>query len=487
MNELKLLNDSLIKEVAERKRAELLAAEHANNYRTLYNNSYDGYLILSDNYKVIEFNQAFTDITGYTPEDLLGNCILDVIGDNYVPIIEERRKLSLAKKKMSNLTLDIKDKKGDRLVLQTQRVVINQNNNTTISLVILKDVTEQTIATEKLAKSEVLYRTLYRNTNDSILIMNHNELVDYNIMAQKLYPDIQFSKENIPYVDVYKDFGEINDSVQLPEKLSLAFRGSTQIFEWVHLHVDPRKPVYTLVNITPLKELGEKFYMVVERDITERKKNQNLILNSIIHTEENERKRISSDLHDGIGPILTTIKLYAQALMDESSSDKKEFIKTKLTGLVDEAVNSISEIAFNISPHILANYGIIAAIESFITKLNVSEKSKIIFTHNNIQRFDKNKEVTVYRIFAELINNAIKYAKTTKVTFHIEETQYGINLHYKDNGIGFNTEDIGNKKAGMGLLNLRNRVQSFNGKFVLNSQIGQGVEVKMWLPKANRL
>ncbi|GAF01852.1 sensor histidine kinase [Saccharicrinis fermentans] len=487
MDELKLLNNYLIREVAERKRAELYAAEHANNYRTLYNNSYDGYLILSEDYRVIEFNQAFTEITGYTEKDLVGNCILDVIGDNYVSIIEKRGKLSLAQKKMPNLTLDIKDKKGDRLVLQTQRVVINQNNDSYVSLVILKDVTEQTIATEKLARSEVLYRTLYRNTNDSILIMNNDVLVDYNIMAQKLYPNIQVSNKDIPYVDVNKDFGVLNESVHLGHKLSLAFRGKTQIFEWVHTHVDPQKPVYTLVNITPLKELGDYFYMVVERDITESKKSQNLVLNSIIQTEENERKRISSDLHDGIGPILTTIKLYTQALMDESSSDKKEFIKTKLTSLVDEAVNSISEIAFNISPHILVNYGIIAAIESFIAKLNLSEKFKIIFSHNDVQRLDKNKEITVYRIFTELINNAIKYAKTTKVTFHIEENQYGINLHYRDNGIGFNKEEIGKKKAGMGLQNLRNRVQSFNGKFVLNSELGRGVEVKMWLPKANRL
>jgi len=223
--------------------------------------------------------------------------------------------------------------------------------------------------------------------------------------------------------------------------------------------------------------------MVVEKDITDRKRSQNLVLNSIIQTEENERKRISSDLHDGIGPILTTIKLYTQALLDATSVEKQDIIKDKLIRIVDEAISSISEISFNISPHILVNYGIIAAVDSFIKKFNIADKLQIEFKHNELDRFDENREITIYRLFTELINNTLKHANATSVQFIIEEKGDIIELFYSDNGVGFNPDKIVTRLLGMGLGNLKSRVQAFDGQFMLKSEEGKGMNVIIKMPK----
>ncbi len=481
VDESNVLNKKLLGEVGERKKAEVLAEQQANNFNSLFNNSYDGYAMLDKDFNIVDVNQSILNMTGFSYDDLIGNSGWIFIHKEYHDIIKQRREFLLKGGKLPDLCIEGVTKTGKRLVVYAQNIIIGEPDNISF-LVVLKDITEQTIASEKLLKSEQIYRTLFEQTNESILIMDGDKLVEHNNVAHHLYKDIDQSQESIPYAYPYLELEGLNATVNLSEKIELTLNGVNQSFEWKHFS-DSDKPVYTLVNLQAMEELGSSYYMVVEKDITERKRNQNLVLSSIIQTEENERKRISSDLHDGIGPILTTIKLYTQALLDESNPEKQIVIKGKLMNLVEEAVNSTSEIAFNISPHILINYGIVAAVESFINKFSISEKMEIEFSHNKVGRFDENKEITIYRLFTELINNTIKHANASQVVFDINEDQYFIKLFYSDNGVGFDPREVISNTVGMGLGNLKSRIQSFNGEFLLKSSHGNGVKVNIKIPK----
>ncbi len=482
VNESNLLNKSLIREVAERKKAQLKANEYAANFISLYDNSYDGFMILSKDNIVKDVNQSFVDITGYNREEVIGRNGLFFIGEDSQKIIE-RMSEGGQEKGILNIELDVFDKFGKRQVLLTQRVVINFEDSVSF-LVVLKDVTKQALAQEELQKRELLYRTLFEQMNDSILIVNGTQIVEYNNVAKRMYSGIEKNLlDNVPYVNLGDRVIEYDDSVDLHLTIQEAINKKVDTFEWIHKLPQGKDPIYTLVNILPLKELGADYYMIVERDITDRKRNQNLVLNSIIQTEENERKRISSDLHDGIGPILTTIKLYTQALLDAPTAEKQNVIKDKLINIVEEAVSSISEISFNISPHILVNYGIVAAVESFIKKFNITEKLQIEFKHNNVKRIVENKEITIYRLFTELINNTLKHANATRIQFTIEEKDHFIELRYSDDGKGFKPELVTSSSLGMGLGNLKSRVQAFDGQFVLRSTEGEGMEVHIKIPK----
>ncbi len=477
------LNRRLLSEVGERKKAQVLAADHANSFITLFNNSYDGFMILSKDYTILDTNQSILNISGFKRGEIIGCNIIDFIGEGYKAVIEERKHKLIQGEKLPDLLVDTHSKDGNRLVMQAQVVLINKDDNFKY-LSVLKDVTEETIATEELSKREQLYKALFNQTNDSILIVNDNTIVEHNNIAEKLYPCLTVNSHAcIPYVNLNDKFDEPNATVNLEQRIKMALTGDVQSFEWIHDCCEKKSIVYTLVSIIALKELGPQCYMVVEKDIMDRKKGQNLILNSIIQTEENERKRISSDLHDGIGPILTTVKLYTQALLDSKTEEKKQEISDKLINIVEDAIGSISEISLNISPQILINYGIVTAVESFIEKFNLSEKLNIKFRYGDIGRFDENKEITIYRLFSELINNTIKHAEATNVLFEIKETSKEVELFYTDDGIGFNPEQISSDSIGMGLGNFKSRIQSFNGQFVLKSQPGNGIEVKIKLPK----
>ncbi len=482
VEESRLLNISLIKEVAERKRAQIRANEQATNFTTLFNNSYDGFMILSSSFIIKEVNQAILNISGYQKDELIGKDHYFFLDEKAEKVID-RMTILAEGGDINNLLVEFPDKNGNRKCVITQRVKITHEDDF-IYLVVVKDITMRTIANEKLQKSERLYRTLFEKNNDSILIINGDRIVDYNFVAKQFYLKLKKNiEENVPFVNINTGIIEYDDSVALPNRIVDAIAGNTQTFEAIHKYTDDSSPIYTLANIFALKELGPNYYMIVEKDITDRKRSQNLVLNSIIQTEENERKRISSDLHDGIGPILTTIKLYTQALLDATTVEKQNIIKDKLIGIVDEAVGSISEISFNISPHILVNYGIIAAVDSFIKKFNIGQKLHIEFKHNELSRFDENREITMYRLFTELINNTLKHADATAVEIKVEEKDNCIEFYYSDDGIGFNPDKIVVDSLGMGLGNLKSRVQAFDGQFHLKSGEGKGMEVFIKMAK----
>ncbi len=482
VEESRLLNISLIKEIAERKRVQIQAKVQATNFTTLFENSYDGFMILSSDFLIKDVNQALLDITGYEKDELIDQDHFFFLDEKSKKIVDRISPIEEGGD-VYNLLIEFPDKFGQRRVTLNQRVKI-QHEDDFILLVVVKDITKQTIATNELEKRERLYRTLFEKNNDSILIIDGHKIVDYNPVAKQFYSRIEKNtQENVPFVNLNTGFVEYNDSVNIPNSIIEAIEGKKPTFEAIHRYTDGSSPIYTLANIFQLKELGPNYYMIVEKDITDRKRGQNLVLNSIIQTEENERKRISSDLHDGIGPILTTIKLYAQALVDAPTIENQNVIKDKLTNIVDEAVSSISEISFNISPHILVNYGIIAAVDSFIKKFNITEKLQVVFSYKELGRFDENKEITIYRLFTELINNTLKHAFATLVQFEIKEKEENIELFYSDNGVGFNPDKIVTDSLGMGLGNLKSRVQAFDGQFILKSAEGEGMEVTIKMPK----
>ena len=183
-------------------------------------------------------------------------------------------------------------------------------------------------------------------------------------------------------------------------------------------------------------------YIAVKEDITEKKEADRRILQAIIDTEENERKRFSRELHDGLGPIMSAVKLYFHLLSENKEPEKKSNLMNRGNRSIDEAILLLREISNNLSPMVLSNFGIVSAIKNFINLLNETEKLFIDFTYNTDKRYDKNIEITLYRITTELINNTMKYAGANKAEVklnYLHESSL-IVLEYKDFGKGFNPE-----------------------------------------------
>jgi signal transduction histidine kinase len=251
------------------------------------------------------------------------------------------------------------------------------------------------------------------------------------------------------------------------------FRGTPSftwqmIDEWIGVLVS----VMIIAGVILIREI---FYSL-KRAETERLRSEKRVINAIINTEENERKRFAKDLHDGLGPILSTVKMSLSALNDRIKDTSGMVILNNTNHLVNEAINTIKEISNNLSPHVLTNFGLTSAISAFTKKINQTKAVEIDFKSNmETQRLENDKEVVIYRAVCELINNSILHSGASRIEIELNKHEKFITLQYYDNGRGFDTSTLSKEDTkGMGLSNIETRVKTVEGVFILESTPGKG-------------
>ncbi len=222
--------------------------------------------------------------------------------------------------------------------------------------------------------------------------------------------------------------------------------------------------------------IGELFY-TLSRAEREHRRSERRLMRAIIQTEERERRRFAKDLHDGLGPLLSTARMTLSALLQHERDDHSKQVLESASNVINEAVESIKEISNNLSPHVLTNFGLASAIKNFVFKVSQSKSINISFDTvlTDADRFDSNIETVMYRATCEMINNTIKHANATEVNISLEKIQRTIVIKYDDNGKGFDSEKtVMEPNSGMGLSNIASRMNSINGMFVYNSAPGDG-------------
>jgi signal transduction histidine kinase len=227
--------------------------------------------------------------------------------------------------------------------------------------------------------------------------------------------------------------------------------------------------------IAGVVRIREMFYSL-NRAETDRLKTERRVINAIINTEENEKKRFAKDLHDGLGPLLSTVKMSLSALVDKIKDPQGQEILKNTNYVVNEAINTIKEVSNNLSPHVLSNFGLTSAISAFTTKINHTKVLEINFKSDmKNQRLENDKEVVIYRAVCELINNSILHSGASKIEIELNKHEKFITLQFSDNGRGFDTSRLGMEdNKGMGLSNIETRVKSIEGVFILESNPGKG-------------
>jgi signal transduction histidine kinase len=240
------------------------------------------------------------------------------------------------------------------------------------------------------------------------------------------------------------------------------------IDEWIGVLIS----FMIIVGVILIREL---FYSLKRADI-DRMKAEKRVISAIINTEENERKRFAKDLHDGLGPLMSTVKMSLSALGERIKDPTDTVILNNTNHLVNEAINTLRDISNNLSPHVLSNFGLSSALSAFIAKINQTKAIEIDFKSNmENQRLESEKEVVMYRAACELINNSIRHSGASRIEIELNKHEKFITLQFYDNGRGFDTASLDNEDIkGMGLSNIETRVKSVDGVFILESTPGKG-------------
>ncbi len=328
-------------------------------------------------------------------------------------------------------------------------------------------------ARSALKESESRFRFLFDSTTDDIFVTDlEGNFVEVNHSAcENLgYEHEELLKMNMEQVksDRFRE--------QVRKNRERIIREGKMTYESEHLTHDGR--VFPVEMKSSLINLGESRYILsAARNVTERKELERKILSAVIQAEEKERERFSRDMHDGLGPLLSTIKLYVNELGAEDirQDDKMNYVKYT-SDLVDEAISNTRDISNNLMPRMIHDYGLVTALEAFCKKVNLANKISIQFDSRNMyEPLERNIQLILFRVVSELINNTIRHAGATEAVILLERTFNRVLLHYVDNGKGFEADNLmDDRRTGMGLKNIISRIKSINGTCRISSEPGQG-------------
>jgi len=195
-------------------------------------------------------------------------------------------------------------------------------------------------------------------------------------------------------------------------------------------------------------------------------------IRSMMDGEEKERRRIARDLHDGLSALLASVKMKFSALQSAN-----EFEQALLS--LDDASQEVRRIAHSMMPEVLLNYGLVVALKEFLDGISGSDRSsfRVDFQQMNMNgRMESSTELMIYRVIQELINNIIKHADAKNVLVQLVQTHDQLTITVEDDGKGFNVEDA-IKKNGIGMANLRSRIDFLGGKMNFDSSAESGTSV----------
>jgi len=232
-------------------------------------------------------------------------------------------------------------------------------------------------------------------------------------------------------------------------------------------------------NIRNKKIIADQKLEIKEKQLHELEKERQLVAaKSVLQGEEAERARLAGDLHDGLGGLLSGVKLKLSFMKENAviTSENLEHFNHALN-LLDDSITEMRRVAQNLMPETLMHYGLRIALNDFIRQVVPEGLPQISFnTFGEDLRFDKELEITVYRVTQELVTNAVKHAHAKQIDIQLFTEKDRVCIQVIDDGIGYENEKSNATKKGHGLKNIDDRVTAFNGRYEILSQPGKGTE-----------
>lgn len=246
-----------------------------------------------------------------------------------------------------------------------------------------------------------------------------------------------------------------------------------------------QETIHFEINLINIEFEQKKQILLICKDVTEHKNAELNALKAIIQGQDQERKRLASDLHDSLGQELGAIKFFigSLSLMEKDSLEYSECIK-EIDRMVNDTITSVREITFDLMPFVLENNTIDKAIEQLCKQTSSMQTLDVQFTSNvkNIVRKDKKEEAILYRIVQEFINNSIKHAKAKLIRIQLTHSNNALDFQLEDNGIGFEINAI---QKNNGLRNITQRLEVLEAEFEWKSKNKIGTSLTFILHEKN--
>lgn len=230
------------------------------------------------------------------------------------------------------------------------------------------------------------------------------------------------------------------------------------------------------------KILRQQESLIQTQQIEQLEKEKKILsMNAMIEGQEAERSRIAKDLHDGLGGLLSTVKAHFSNIQSEIQKIEKINVYNRANELVDEACDEVRRISHNLMPGALRLEGLKTAVEHLGQEMSVAHSFTVrVETIGMENRMEESKEIFVYRIIQEALNNIIKHADATDVLVQLSETESEYHFIVEDDGKGFDPLQI---QSGLGLKSIQSRVDYLKGNLDIDTKEGVGTTLSWHIPK----
>jgi PAS domain S-box-containing protein len=357
------------------------------------------------------------------------------------------------------------------------------------------EVEERLQAEDALSKSEERFRAMVTASSDVVYRMSPDWSEMLQLSGRDFIPDTVASNQTwlqkyIPPDDQPQVLARINEAVRTKSIFELEHRARRMdgSLGWTFSRAVPL-----------LDENGEILeWFGAASDVTERHQAEEALRESeqrlrylasqIMTAQELERKRISMDLHEGLGQSMTALKMYLRAIQRNLPTEAVE-IREDFEGsqnLLKAMVEEVRRISRGLTPAILENLGLTAAIKHLLVEFSKYEKVEIKVNVDDIGNlFSPQTEINLFRIFQECLNNIAKHAHASKVSLTIANQDGKVYFSVKDNGVGIDLEQLPVKELtdkGMGLAAMEERLRMIGAQMNISSQKGTGTEISFSIP-----
>ncbi|MCB0687428.1 MAG: sensor histidine kinase [Saprospiraceae bacterium] len=342
----------------------------------------------------------------------------------------------------------------------------------------------ETDYTELLQEFHRLRSIQFKKQDNAKLALTHLEEFQKLSAVRNDENQIRFQKEmETKYLSVEKDYKIAQQEIELLQQqkrrnilsatlIGLLFLGMAIILYLRKRHLHKY-------------ELARRDNQLKNEKIHQLEQEQKIVaLDYMLKGEEQERRRIAADLHDSLGSLLTSAKLLLSKTSESVASLEKDSSWVKAQIIVAEASDEVRRISHDMMPDALINMDLQSAIEDLTTHINNQGNVRVtpyFLDLKNLELSDQ-MQIGIYRILQELSQNVLKHANATEMIIQLSVDHEILELVVEDNGVGFIPSEL--KQMGLGLQNIRSRVNYLNGKINIQSQPGGPTVFDMCFPLA---